>query len=432
MGRSWRSLLGMRQKKPAAPAPAPVAAAAAARGATAGPTPAAYSGRPGARDRQVVQPLESAPAFLRTGTELVDFTRLPQAALDEGMEEFELRSKVLEYMDINDGEYAVLLTADAAAALELVASCFPFTKSMALVTAYEHHQSGATGFLEAAHKHAREAGTRVAAAPISSWLDMSVNGPGLRRLLVGDIGASGGARRKEGSLPPPAPLPPTTSEATRGLFVLPSQARVSGLRDKLDWIVEAHNTGWHVLLDGTDMSASDLELLDLHSYKPDFVACSFSKVFQVEVGYPFGALLVKKGFTLQPKRHLQPLADHGLRRFSMTGEKGSGLCYSMTGPQSHRPRRASFVEIAESLAKRLSWERTPPSAHKNTRVGPDDHDLSPPAPPCFTFRSRGETPAPPPSAAYQESALYQLPAGNAQLVKEKSLPHPGGNVVHTL
>ncbi|KAK9807474.1 hypothetical protein WJX72_000204 [[Myrmecia] bisecta] len=68
----------------------------------------------------------------------------------------------------------------------------------------------------------------------------------------------------------------------RGLFAYPAQSNVPGVKHSLGWIEVAHQHGWHVLLDAAALVLTSR--LDLTRHNPDFVACSFYKMF----GWPTG------------------------------------------------------------------------------------------------------------------------------------------------
>ena len=74
------------------------------------------------------------------------------------------------------------------------------------------------------------------------------------------------------------------------LFAYPAQSNFSSAQHPLDWIEQAHQYGWDVLLDAAAFVPTNK--LDLSEVKPDFVPISFYKMF----GYPtgIGALLARR------------------------------------------------------------------------------------------------------------------------------------------
>lgn len=92
----------------------------------------------------------------------------------------------------------------------------------------------------------------------------------------------------------------TTTDDTYSLFVYPAQSNFSGTKYPLWWIDQIRNgqlngsynlcsSKWFVVLDAACFASTNV--LDLSTYKPDFVTISFYKMF----GYPtgLGALIVK-------------------------------------------------------------------------------------------------------------------------------------------
>ncbi|KAF2297650.1 hypothetical protein GH714_001930 [Hevea brasiliensis] len=72
-----------------------------------------------------------------------------------------------------------------------------------------------------------------------------------------------------------------------------AQSRMTGARYSYFWMSMAQENGWHVLLDATALGPKDMETLGLSLFKPDFLICSFFKVFG-ENPSGFGCLFVKK------------------------------------------------------------------------------------------------------------------------------------------
>jgi len=66
------------------------------------------------------------------------------------------------------------------------------------------------------------------------------------------------------------------------LFAFPAQSNFSGVQHPLEWIEQAHEHGWDVLLDAAAFVPTNR--LDLSHWHPDFVALSFYKMF----GWPTG------------------------------------------------------------------------------------------------------------------------------------------------
>ncbi|KAI8010491.1 Molybdenum cofactor sulfurase [Camellia lanceoleosa] len=86
-------------------------------------------------------------------------------------------------------------------------------------------------------------------------------------------------------------------QKNRGLFVFPLQSRVTGTSYSYQWMSMAQENGWHVLLDACALGPKDMNSFGLSLIRPDFLVCSFYKVFG-ENPTGFGCLFVKKSTVL--------------------------------------------------------------------------------------------------------------------------------------
>ncbi|HEY7198647.1 MAG TPA: aminotransferase class V-fold PLP-dependent enzyme [Candidatus Dormibacteraeota bacterium] len=162
------------------------------------------------------------------------------------------RAAVLDFFRAPEGEYFVIFTANASAALKLVGEAYPFEAGGRLLITVDNHNS-VNGIREFAR--ARGAALRYLAGA----------GPAGRvaedRLLAElDHPAGAGAR----------------------LFGFPAQSNFTGTQHPLHWIDLAHERGWDVLVDCAAFAPTNR--LDLSRWRPDFVPLSFYKMF----GYPTG------------------------------------------------------------------------------------------------------------------------------------------------
>ena len=180
----------------------------------------------------------------------------PSSALAE-RHVHETRKKVLEYFNAGD-DYICVSTANASAAIKIVAESYPFEKNGQLLLTADNHNS-----VNGIREFARKKQCPFHYSPLKE--DLQFNEPVLEESLEKLKG-----RNK--------------------LFAFPAQSNVSGLKHNLNWIEKAHSSGWHVLLDAAAFAPTTR--LDLQQHSPDFVALSFYKIF----GYPtgLGALLIKK------------------------------------------------------------------------------------------------------------------------------------------
>lgn len=162
------------------------------------------------------------------------------------------RASVLEFFHASERDYTVAFTASATGALELVGEAYPFEPDSRLVLTADNHNS-VNGIRELA---------RVRSSPTTFV-------PVLQPELKVDTDA---LRAALGCI-----LPDSHS-----LFAYPAQSNVSGVQHPLEWIAQAKQRGWDVLLDAAAFVSTNR--LDLTRWQPDFVPVSFYRLF----GYPTG------------------------------------------------------------------------------------------------------------------------------------------------
>lgn len=169
------------------------------------------------------------------------------------------RRAVLDYFNASD-DYTAIFTLNASGALKLVGESFPFVEGGRFVLAFDNHNS-----VNGIREFARAKGATFEYAPLT-LPDLRLDRPALDALL-----ASG-----DRSVP--------------RLFAFPAQSNFSGVKHPLELIEQAHEAGWHVLLDAAAYVPTNT--LDLQQVRPDFVTISFYKMF----GYPtgVGCLLARK------------------------------------------------------------------------------------------------------------------------------------------
>ena len=170
------------------------------------------------------------------------------------------RSYVLDYFKASPEEYTVIFTPNATGALKLVGESYPFAPGGRYLLTFDNHNS-----VNGIRKFAQAKGASITYVPIEPP-DLRVNEANLHRLLA------------KGCAGPP------------NLFAYPAQSNVSGVQHPLEWISQAQDLGWDVLVDCAAFVPSNR--LDLSVWHPDFVPLSFYKMF----GYPtgVGCLLARK------------------------------------------------------------------------------------------------------------------------------------------
>jgi len=175
------------------------------------------------------------------------------------------RADVLRYFNASPDEYMVIFTQNSTGALKLLGESYPFGPGAVFALSADNHNS-----VNGIREFARHKGAAVEYVPIEAP-DLRISRPALDRVL--------------GSAP----------HAEHKLFAYPAQSNFSGVQHPLDWIADAREHGWDVLLDAASFVPSNR--LDLGRIHPDFVDISFYKIF----GYPtgVGCLLARKPTTLK-------------------------------------------------------------------------------------------------------------------------------------
>jgi selenocysteine lyase/cysteine desulfurase len=170
------------------------------------------------------------------------------------------RKRVLSYFNADPEEYALIFTSNASGALKLVGESYPFSEEGQFLLTFDNHNSvvGIRAF-----DRVKQASTRY--VPVEPP-DMRVSDSTIASFL------------REG---------PATGNK---LFAYPAQSNFSGVQHPLEWIPQAKELGWDVLLDAAAFVPTNR--LDLRRWRPDYVVLSFYKMF----GYPtgVGALLARR------------------------------------------------------------------------------------------------------------------------------------------
>ncbi|XP_042505808.1 uncharacterized protein LOC122082368 [Macadamia integrifolia] len=179
--------------------------------------------------------------------------------------ESRIRKRIMDFLNISDTDYHMVFTANRASAFKLLAESYPFQSNHRLLTVYDYDSEAVRTMIESSQKK----GARVMSAKFS-WPSLRIHTEKLTNMVV--------SKRKKGK---------------RGLFVFPMQSRMTGRRYSCLWMSTAHENGWHVLLDACALGPKDMDTLGLSLFRPDFLICSFFKVFG-ENPSGFGCLFVKK------------------------------------------------------------------------------------------------------------------------------------------
>ena len=159
---------------------------------------------------------------------------------------------MLDFFNASPDEYVAIFTPNATGALRLVGEAYPFHAGDRFLLTFDNHNS-----VNGIREFARARGAATSYVP-SVAPDLRVD-----ELLL------------------PRYLTETTGDH-HNLFAYPAQSNFSGVQHPLEWIEQAHEHGWDVLLDAAAYVPTNR--LDLSRWHPDFVAMSFYKMF----GWPTG------------------------------------------------------------------------------------------------------------------------------------------------
>ncbi|XVF52807.1 hypothetical protein PTKIN_Ptkin05aG0048400 [Pterospermum kingtungense] len=159
-----------------------------------------------------------------------------------------IRKRVMAYMNISEADYTMVLTANQSSAFKLLAESYPFRSSQNLLTVYDYQSEAVKVMIESSKKR----GANVMSANFS-WPNLEIQSEKLRKKI--------------------------SKNKNKGLFIFPLQSRVTGSRYSYQWLSLARENGWHVLLDASALGAKEMETLGLSLFNPDFLICSFFKVF---------------------------------------------------------------------------------------------------------------------------------------------------------
>ncbi len=173
------------------------------------------------------------------------------------------RRLTLRFLDADPAEYDVVFTANASAAMRILAEAFPFRAGSRMVLTADNHNS-VNGLRIQAHR---------------------------RRVRVEYVTLDRELRSHD-------PLGQLAEPEGPSLFAFPAQSNFSGVQHPLEWVSLAQARNYRVLLDAA--AYAPCNPLSLRSIPADFVALSFYKLF----GYPtgVGALVARRSALANLKR----------------------------------------------------------------------------------------------------------------------------------
>uniref|UniRef100_A0A7N0VM70 Molybdenum cofactor sulfurase n=1 Tax=Kalanchoe fedtschenkoi TaxID=63787 RepID=A0A7N0VM70_KALFE len=188
---------------------------------------------------------------------------------EEGTAEHDIKSRIMDYLNVPENEYGLVLTVSRGSAFKLLAESYPFESNKQLLTMFDHESQSVNWLAQSA----KEKGAKVHSAWFK-WPTLRLCSRELRKKI------STKKKRKK-------------KDASSGLFVFPVQSRVSGAKYSYQWMALAQQNNWHVLLDAGSLGPKDMDSLGLSLFRPDFIITSFYRVFGADPT-GFGCLLIKK------------------------------------------------------------------------------------------------------------------------------------------
>lgn len=214
------------------------------------------------------------------------------------------RAATLAFFDADPEIYDVCFTANATAAIKLVAESYRFSSRRGLILSADNHNS-----VNGTREFARRAQAPVSVLPLDSELRL-------------DRGASS--------------LHASVDRQGPGLFAFPLQSNFSGVRHDLSLVEEAKALGCDVLLDAAAGGPSGE--LSLRQHAADFVVCSYYKLFGLPTGV--GALIAKKSALARLQR---PWFSGGTVEFVSVAHGRYAL---RTGHEGFEDGTPNFLDLA--------------------------------------------------------------------------------------
>jgi selenocysteine lyase/cysteine desulfurase len=202
------------------------------------------------------------------------------------------RESLLGFLGADPATHAVVFTANATAAIKLVAESYPFAPGSRCLLAADNHNS-----VNGLGEYARRAGAEVAYLPLDGTLRLD------------------------------DPDDVLGKAAGRGVLAFPAQSNFSGVRHPLALVARAKERGLDVLLDIASHAAS--HPVSLADCPADFAVLSFYKLFGLPTG--LGALVARRD---------------ALARLRRPWFAGGTVLYASVDPPGHRlrPDAAGFED----------------------------------------------------------------------------------------
>ena len=224
-------------------------------------------------------------------------SRASTAAIDAA------RRRLLGWFGVDETTHAAIFTANASAAIRLVAESYPFGAGRGLVLSADNHNS-----VNGVREPARRAGAAIRILPLDAELRLVEPEARLRELAA----------------------------ARPALFAFPAQSNFSGVRHPLELVALARRLGFDTLLDAAAFVPG--ARLDLAACSADFTAISFYKMFGFPTGV--GALVARRDALARLER---PWFAGGTVLFAASGADRHRL---RPGAEGFEDGTANFLGIA--------------------------------------------------------------------------------------
>ncbi|XP_027337423.1 molybdenum cofactor sulfurase-like [Abrus precatorius] len=209
--------------------------------------------------------LTSEPSFFDISYKSVNLQSQILYGGHESEIESGIRKKIMAFMNVSEADYTLVFFANEVSAFKIVADSFQFQPNGELLTVYDHSSEALDTMIESCKKQ----GVHILSAQFS-WPKLGIEWRKLKKMIM---------KRRE--------------KRKGGLFVFPLHSRVTGAPYSYAWMSMAQENGWRVLLDMCALKPKEMGTLGMSLFKPDFMVCSFYKVFG-ENPSGFGCLFVKK------------------------------------------------------------------------------------------------------------------------------------------
>ncbi|XP_058726687.1 uncharacterized protein LOC131598066 [Vicia villosa] len=168
-----------------------------------------------------------------------------------------MRRRIMKFLNISENDYFMVFTANRTSTFKLVADSYPFQSCKKLLTVYDYESEAVEAMVGSSEKR----GAKSMSVEFS-WPRLRIQSTKLKKMIVSDNN-----KKKKNK--------------KSGLFVFPLHSRVTGARYPYQWRRTAQKT-WTALVS---------------LFQPDFLICSFYKVYHNCVYHEKSSFLIHK-FTI--------------------------------------------------------------------------------------------------------------------------------------